>query len=70
MVSNISIMGKSTGATTSKITLDVLTLSVPYQDVYFPFLKAMKHTTVRLFESGKLEVESPSFLKMKLKYEF
>ena len=41
----------------SQITLDVAMLPAPYQDVYFPFLKALEHTTIRLFASGKLKVD-------------
>ena len=53
----------------SEITPEVKTLLAPYQGVYFPFLKAVQQTTVRIMEYGNFEVESP-LLQMKIKYGF
>ena len=53
-----------------KITPQIQSLPAPYKGVYFPFLKAVEVTTVRLFEN-KLELQQTgSDLTMKLKYGF
>lgn len=54
----------------STITPEIQNLPAPHKGVYFPFLKAVEMTTVRLFETG-LEVQQAGCdLKMKLKYGF
>lgn len=56
----------------ASITPEIQNLPPPYQGIYFPFLKALEITTVRLFETG-LEVQQiggGADLKMKLKYGF
>ena len=51
------------------ITPPVLTLPEPNHGVYFPMLKAVETTIVRVFEDGDLELQS-SQLKLKMKYGF
>ena len=52
------------------ITPEVQNLPAPYKGVYFPFLKAVEKTTVRLLETGLEIQQAGSDLKMKLKYGF